>query len=104
MLIQGGLCTALGQALIRVTGEDPFRAGRLLVCRWSKCESTTATDCATVSLVPWLTVPPLLIVPTVSHVLINGHVALLKFTRSSDHVGDQSLGRSPNGFPWSHVT
>ena len=34
---------------------------------------------------------------------INGRVTHLKFTRPSDHVGDQSLGRSPNTFPGSHV-
>src|SRR5437588_3250553 len=104
MLMQGGLCAALGQALICVTGEGRFRAGRLLVRGWPKHESTTATDCAAVSLVPWLTAPFLLIIPTVFHVFINRHIVLLMFSRSADHVGDQSLGRSPNGFLWSRVT
>jgi hypothetical protein len=45
----------------------------------------------------------LLIVPTVFHVLINGHVVCLKFTRPSDCVDDQFLGRSPVLFPGSHV-
>jgi hypothetical protein len=103
MLIQGDLCTALGQALICVTGRDPFRAGGLLVCRWSKHESITTVDCATVSLVTLLITLSLLICPMVFHVLINGCATFLKFIRSCDHVGDQSLGRSPNGFPWSHV-
>jgi hypothetical protein len=71
---------ALGQALILVTGEDPFRASRLLVCGWSKHESTTAADCATVSLMPWLIAPPLLIVPTVFHMLTNRRIMFLKFT------------------------
>jgi hypothetical protein len=70
---------------------------------WSKCESITAANCAAASLVTLLIALPLLIIPMVFHVLINGHVTLLKFTRSGDHVGDQSLGRSPNGFPRSHV-
>jgi hypothetical protein len=99
ILIQGGLCTALGQALLYVTGRDPFRASGLIVHGWSKHESITAADCTAVSLVTWLITSPLLITPTVFHMLINGHVVLLKFIRSDDHIGDQSLGRSPNSFP-----
>jgi hypothetical protein len=80
-------------------GRDPFRAGGLLVHRWLKHESITAVDCAEVSLVTLLIMLSLLIIPMVFHMLINGCVALLKFTRPSDHIGDQSLDRSPNGFP-----
>jgi hypothetical protein len=83
ILIQGGLCTALGQALIHVTGRDPFRAGKLIVHGWSKCGSTLTMDCAIVdllSLMMLLIALSLLTVPTVSHMLINGCVVYLKFT------------------------
>jgi hypothetical protein len=85
ILIQGGLCAALGQALIHVAGRDP------------------AADCAATNLVTLLIVLSPLIFPTVFHMLINGRIAFLKFTRSCDHVGDQSFGGSPNGFPWSRA-
>jgi hypothetical protein len=103
ILIQGGLCTALGQALICITGGDPFRAGRLLVRGWSKRESFTAADCAAGGQVTWLVTLSSLIFPMVFHVLINGRVALPKFTQSRDRVGDQSFDRSPDGFPRSHA-
>jgi hypothetical protein len=80
-------------------GRDCFRAGRLIVYGWSKHESVTAADCATVSLVTLLIVLSLLIIPTVFHMLINGHITLLKFRQPSDRIDNQSLGRSPNGFP-----
>jgi hypothetical protein len=84
-------------------GKNPFRAGKLFVHRWSKCENLTAADCAAVSLVISLIALSLLILPMVFHMLINGHIAFPKFTRSHDHVGDQSLGRSPNSLPWSRA-
>jgi hypothetical protein len=79
------------------------RASRLLVLGWPMRESITTADCAAVRRVTRLTALSLLIFPTVFHVLINGRVAFLKVTRSRDHVGDQSLGRSPNSFPWSRA-
>jgi hypothetical protein len=60
--------------------ETPFRASRLLVRGWSKCESITAVDCAAVSLVTLLITLSPLIFPMVFHMLINGHIASLKFT------------------------
>jgi hypothetical protein len=60
-------------------------------------------DCAAVGLVTWLILVPSLIVPTTLHMVINGRVAYLWLTRSSDRVGDQSLGRSPDIFPGSCV-
>jgi hypothetical protein len=103
ILIQGGLCAALGQALLRVTGGDPFRAGSLLAHGWSRRGSLTAAGCAAVSLVTWLVIRSLLILPMVFHMLINGCIVFPKFTRSRDCVGDQSLGGSPDSFPWSRV-
>jgi hypothetical protein len=106
ILIQGGLCTALGQALIHVTSRDPFRASKLIVHGWLKRGSTLTVDCVTVnllSLMMLLITLSLLTIPMVSHVLINRHVVCLKFTQSSDRGGDQSFGRSSNGFPGSHA-
>jgi hypothetical protein len=60
-------------------------------------------DCAAVGLVTWLILVPLLIILTALHVLINRCIAYLWLTRSSDHVGDQSLGRSPDIFPGSRA-
>jgi hypothetical protein len=99
ILIQGDLCAALGQALLCVTGGDPFRAGSLLAHGWSKRESFTTADCAAVSLMTWLITLSLLIFPTVFHVLINGRVAFLNFIWSRDHMGDSSLG----SFSWSRA-
>jgi hypothetical protein len=79
------------------------RAGRLLVLGWSMRESITTADCAAVRRVTRLTALSLLIFPTVFHMLINGRVAVLKFARSRDRVGDQSFGRLPDSFPWSHA-
>jgi hypothetical protein len=62
----------------------------------------TAVDC--LSLVTLLIALSLLTIPTVFHMLINGRIACLKFTQSSDCVGDQSLSRSPNSFPGSCAT
>jgi hypothetical protein len=78
-----------------------------MVHGWSKHESITAVNCATVCLMTLLIVSLLLIILTVFHMLINGCVACWNFTQPSDCVGDQSLSRSPNGFPgsraaWSH--
>jgi hypothetical protein len=84
-------------------GRDPFRAGSLIVYRWSKHESITAADCATASLVTLLIVLSLLIIPTVFHVLFNRCIAFLKFTQPHNHIGDQSLDRSPDGFPGSRA-
>jgi hypothetical protein len=74
-----------------------------MVYGWSKRESITAVDCAVVSLMTLLVVFPLLIIPTVFHVLINRHITLLKFIQPSNRIGDQSLDRSPNGFPQSRA-
>jgi hypothetical protein len=63
-------------------------------------------DCAAaglLSLVTLLITLSLLTVPMVFHMLINRCVTYLKFIRSSDHVDDQSLSRSSNGFLGSHA-
>jgi hypothetical protein len=86
-----------------VTGRDPFRAGGLIVHKWSKHKSITAADYAIVSLVILLIMLSLLTIPIVFHMWINGCIACLKFTQSGDHIGDQSLGRSSNGFLGSHA-
>jgi hypothetical protein len=66
-------------------------------------EVLRTADCAAVGLVTQLILVPLLIVPMVLHMMINGRVAYLWLTRSSDRVGDQSLGRSPDIFSGSRA-
>jgi hypothetical protein len=60
-------------------------------------------DCAAVNLMTLLIALFLLIVPTVFHVLVNRHIMFPKLTQPSDHIGDQSLGRSSGGFPGLRV-
>jgi hypothetical protein len=60
-------------------------------------------DCTAASLVTLLIALSLLIIPMVFYVLFNRHVIFLKFMRPCDCIGDQSLGRSLDGFPESHA-
>jgi hypothetical protein len=65
-----------------------------------------AADCTAVillGLVTWLIPTVLLIIPMVLHMLINGCIVCLDFTRPRDHVDDQSLGRSSVLFLGSRV-